>query len=272
MFDYDAELSRYHARLLEALDIGPDDRVLDVGCGTGQTTRAAARAAFAGHALGIDVSAPMLTAARRLTAAEGPANAAFERGDAQVHPLPAAHFTIGLSRFGTMFFADPRAGFANIARALRPGARLVQLVWQDSSRQEWDSAVQQALADELGAAPPTPAADTAFSMADPAKVHAVLTGAGFVDVQLAEVSEPVYYGADAASALDALRSLRMTSELLRDLDDASADRALRRLHNILDARDEGGVWFDSSAWLVTARRHDALPESEPPPNSGRTIP
>jgi len=254
MFDYDAELRRYHARLLEAVDIDPDARVLDIGCGTGQTTRAAARAASGGDALGVDISAPMLERARRLTNLEGLANARFECGDAQVHPLPAERFTIGLSRFGTMFFADPSAAFANIARALRPDARFVQLVWQDGSRQEWRAAVQLALTDELGA-PSIPAADSAFSLADPAKVHAILSGAGFVDVQLAEVCEPVYYGTDGASALHAIRSLRMTSEPLRDLeDDASTDRALSRLRTIFRARDEGGVWFDSCAWLVTARR------------------
>ncbi|MGO4445048.1 class I SAM-dependent methyltransferase [Mycobacterium sp. 2YAF39] len=253
MFDYDAELRRYHARLLDAVDIHRDDRVLDIGCGTGQTTRAAARAASGGDALGIDISQPMLERARHLTKAEGLANASFELGDAQVYPLPEERFTIGLSRFGTMFFADPRAAFANVARALRPGARFVQLVWQGGDRQEWRAAVQLALADELDA-PPTPAARGAFSLADPANVHAILDGAGFVDVQLVEVCEPVYYGADPASALHAIRSLRAPRDPRDDLDDASTDRALGGLRSIIRAREEGGVWFDSCAWLVTARR------------------
>jgi ubiquinone/menaquinone biosynthesis C-methylase UbiE len=248
VFDYDAELRHYHRRLLEAVDIGPDDRVLDIGCGTGQTTRAAAHAAPGGHAIGVDVSAAMLAHARRLTNLEGVGNARFELGDAQIHPLALEHFTIGLSRFGTMFFADPRAAFANIAGALRPGARFVQLVWQDGGRQAWHTAVQAVLANDA-AAPSTPARRAAFSLADPAKVHTVMSGAGFVDVQLAEVREPVYYGADVAGALTAIRSLRMPD----DEDDASTDRALRRLEAIADVRDDG-VWFDSSAWLVIARR------------------
>ncbi len=258
VFDYDAELARYHARLLAAVDIDPPARVLDVGCGAGQTTRAVARAAFDGHAVGIDISAPMLAQARRRTSLDGLANATFEQGDAQVHPLPAQHFTVGLSRFGTMFFTDPGVAFANIAGSLRPGARFVQLVWQHSSCQEWSTVIHQALSDELGGEPSTPDTEAAFSLADPATVHATLTGAGFVDVQLAEVREPVYYGADASSALDALHSLRVTSDLLRDRDPASAERALSRLRTMLDARDSGdGVWFDSAAWLVTATRHAA---------------
>jgi SAM-dependent methyltransferase len=253
MFDYDAELRRYHPHLMAAADIDSDARVLDIGCGAGQTTRAAARAAAGGQATGIDISAPMLAQARRLIDLEGLANVTYECGDAQVHPLPTGRFTSGISRFGTMFFADPSAAFANIAEALCPGARFTQLVWQDGDRQEWLVAIQQALANK-----PSLRADTvegaAFSMADPAKVDAILTGAGFIDVSLASVREPVCYGTDTASALHAIQSLGMTEPALHDLDKTAADRALSRLRTVLDARNDNGVWFNSAAWLVTARR------------------
>lgn len=165
MFDYDAELRHYHERLQKAVDFDLDDRLLDTGCGTGQPTRAASRVAPGGHALGIDVSSPMLTQARRLAKRERLTNARSERGDAQTHPLPAEHFTIDLSRFGTMFFADPATAFTNIATALRPGARFVQLVWRDIDRQEWHTAVQQALTAGPGVRL-KPAKAAAFSLAD----------------------------------------------------------------------------------------------------------
>lgn len=253
MFDYDAELRRYHTLLLEAADIDPESRVLDVGCGTGQTTRAAGRAAPGGHALGIDISAPMLAQAHRLTDHEGLRNVTYERGDVQVHPLPPEHFTAGISRFGTMFFTDPSAAFANIARSMRPGASFTQLVWQHSSRQEWYVAIQQALTGGSGA--PTPPANApAFSLADPPTVNALLIGAGFVEVRVVQLREPVWYGADAESALQAIQSLGMTDRVLRDLDDTSAAHALSRLRTVLESREDDGVWFDSGAWLVTAAR------------------
>jgi SAM-dependent methyltransferase len=117
---YDADLRRNHERFMAAMRIGPGDRVLDVGCGVGQTTRQAARVAVSGSVLGVDVSESMLERARRLTAAAGLGNARYELGDIEVHRLPREHFDVVISCFGTMFFADPVAAFRNIARAARP--------------------------------------------------------------------------------------------------------------------------------------------------------
>ncbi|WP_433167558.1 class I SAM-dependent methyltransferase [Kribbella sp. CA-247076] len=233
MFDYDAELRRYHERLLTAMDVRPDDHVLDIGCGTGLTTREAAKTATAGSALGVDVSAEMLAIARQLSA--GLPNVRFEQADAQLHPFQPEHFSLAISRFGTMFFADPVAAFANVARALRPGARLVQLVWQDARQQEWYGEIRGTHAT---------AGEAAFSLADPATTERILADAGFTDVQLEDVREPVYYGADVETALDAIRTLQMGS-------DSDADRLRPMLEKHVSA---DGVWFDSRAWIVTAQR------------------
>ncbi|MFC6933602.1 class I SAM-dependent methyltransferase [Actinomadura yumaensis] len=120
---YDQVNGGFNAALLDAAALTAEDRVLDLGCGNGQVTRLAARRARA--ATGIDLSGPMLDRARALAAEEGVANVTFERGDAQVHPLPES--TAAISRFGVMFFADPVAAFANVARALVPGGRLAFL-------------------------------------------------------------------------------------------------------------------------------------------------
>ncbi|MGK3942638.1 methyltransferase domain-containing protein [Streptomyces caeruleatus] len=255
MFDYDSELARHHERLLEALGVRSGDHVLDIGCGTGLTTRDAARAASPGTALGIDVSGPMLERARRQAAAEGLRNIGFVQGDAQEHAFPPEHFTMAVSRFGTMFFTDPVAAFANIGRALRPGARFVQLVWQAAERQQWHTAIRAALSGGSAAPEPASPAGDPFSLGEPHVVADVLTRAGFTAVEVADVREPVRYGPDAERALAAVLQLRMAKELVTGLDAVSAERALERLRKTLEAHDTGnGVWFDSRAWLIVALR------------------
>jgi ubiquinone/menaquinone biosynthesis C-methylase UbiE len=251
---YDAELRRHNVHFRAAADVRPGDHVVDIGCGTGQSTREAARAAVSGSALGVDVSAPMLERARRLAEAEGLHNVTFDHGDAQSHRFPPARFDLCISRFGTMFFADPIAAFSNIGRAMRQGARLTMLVWQDSDRNEWFTAVRQALA---GSTPPTPTASDLepFSLADPTTTQRILTAAGFADVGFTAVHEPVYYGPDPDAAYNAVHRLRHARDLLASLDPATAEHAVDRLRATLVAHHaDSGVLFDSRAWIVTARR------------------
>ena len=254
LFDYDAELRLHNEHFRAAARVGSRDRVLDIGCGTGQSTREAARAAVDGSAVGVDISAPMLERARLLSAEQGLTNTTYQQADAQVHRFPAASFDLCISRFGTMFFADPVAAFTNIGRALRPAARLVLLVWQERDRNEWATAIRQALT----AAPVTSRGPDAFSLADPAVTEGILTAAGFADVSFTDVHEPVYYGPDSATAFDAVLRLLKFKDLLADLDAAAAEQARTRLRSTLDAHDSGGgVYFDSRAWIVTARRRQS---------------
>ena len=268
LFDYDAELRQHNRRLRAAAAVGSRDRVLDVGCGTGQTTREAARAAAAGSALGVDVSATMLDQARAISAADGIGNVMFERGDAQVHPFPRAHFDVCISRFGTMFFTDAVAAFTNIGLALRPAARLVLLVWQTADRNEWSTVVRGAFA--AGTPTPRPGPNP-FSLADPAVTESILASAGFTDIGFTEVAEPVYYGPTSDSAYEAILRLQEPSGLLSSMDPPAAERARQRLRAAVAQHQTGqGVFFESRAWLVTARRCSWVPGSgHPAPTRGQ---
>ena len=252
LFDYDAELRLHNELFRAAARVGPRDRVLDIGCGTGQTTREAAQAAVDASVVGVDLSAPMLERARRLSADQGLANVTYQQANAQDHRFPPPRFDLCISRFGTMFFADPVPAFTNIGCALRPAARLVLLVWHDRDRNEWASAIRQTLT--AGAAAPTRGADP-FSLADPTVTEGILAAAGFTDVSFADVHEPVYYGPDSATAFDAVLRLWEVKDLLAGLDAATAEQARTRLRATLAAHNtDGGVYFDSRAWLITARR------------------
>jgi SAM-dependent methyltransferase len=251
----------FNRPLLAAAAIGSEDRVLDVGCGAGQTTRLAARAAVRGSVLGLDLSAPMLARARGLAAEEGLDRIAFEQGDAQVHPLQAAAFDIAISRFGIMFFMDPVAGFANIGRALRPGGRLAFVCTSDPARCEWVQvygAVRAALLlpPQEATAPDGPGM---FSLSDPAVIRQALGAAGFDDVHTEPVEAVGNFGRDADDAADHLLGSGLGRQLVSLLDFAShpngSDRARTALSAALvEYERPTGIHLRTGAWLVTATR------------------
>ncbi|MGS0686289.1 class I SAM-dependent methyltransferase [Nakamurella sp. GG22] len=253
--DYDAELRRHNEVLRQVAGVRIDDAVIDIGCGTGHTTRQAARAARSGSALGVDVSESAIQRARHLALAQGIGNVSFDHADAQVYQFPQQRFDLAISRFGTMFFDDPPAAFANIGGALRPDGRLAMMVWQARERNEWAVAIRQSV--EAANRPGTAASDgpDAFSLGDPAVVEEVLRGAGFSGVSFNDVDEPVYYGHDVAAALDWVRGFSSISTILSRLDPAESAGAEDRLREVLAAHlHDDGVWLGSSAWIVTAHR------------------
>jgi SAM-dependent methyltransferase len=250
---FDASMARYHHPFLDAARIGDGTRVLDIGCGTGQTTRDAARRAPGGWALGVDLSSPMLELARRLAAEEGVDNARFLQADAQVHAFAPGGADVAVSRAGSMFFGDPVAAFANIAAALRPGGRLVLLTWQPVDRNEWLPAFAGALAAGRPLPVPPSGVPGPFALGDPERVRSLLGAAGFADVRCEDRREPLCFGAtpDEAHAF----VLGLLGWMLRGLDDAGAARATTALRDAMEAHDTAdGVLFGSAAWLVTAVR------------------
>jgi SAM-dependent methyltransferase len=250
---YDVELRAHHEHLRAAYGIRRGDEILDVGCGTGITTREAGRETAPGRVVGVDVSERMLERARELTAAERLENVSYELGDAQVSRFDPQRFDLAISRFGTMFFADPVAAFANIASALRTEGRLVSLVWQRRELNEWALAIDAALGD--AAEPPSPGADP-FSLGDAAATTEKLQRAGFAAVQFEDVHEPVLYGHDIDAALEFVSGFQAVTAALAGMSRDDATHAVDRLRHTLEQHygDDQGVAFDARSWLITARR------------------
>lgn len=252
--DYDAELQLHTAPLLAACAIRSREHVIDIGCGTGQTTRDAARLAVSGSALGVDITESMIRRAQELATAEGLRNVRFEYADAQVHSFQPQHYDVAISRYGTMFFADPVAAFRNIGSALRPGGRLVMMVWQAHEVNEWSVAVHEALAPYDLSPSAAPGAQEHFSLADPGTVERILDAAGFAGVQFKDVREPIYFGESMDAAVEWVRGFRFVRNILQRLDAAAAARLLASLRETLAKNcSERGVWFPAREWIVTAK-------------------
>lgn len=252
---YDAACRRYDPHLIDGADLTTTDRVLDVGCGTGISARDAVRVAAAGNVTGVDLSARMIAEARRRSTTAGLTNTSFVVGDAQVYPFDAAAFDVIISRFGAMFFGDPVAAFFNLARASRGGGRLALLSWQGLADNDWVLAVRETLASGRSLPEPPPGAPGPFGLADRSDVQRILTAAGFVDVEIVEVREPMYLGADGDDAFSFVAGLGLARGLLGGLDAGAREAALDELRRRLWGHATAdGVLLGAAAWLITARR------------------
>jgi len=254
---YDRMNEPFAALILAAAQLRPGRHVLDVGCGCGGTTLAAARVIAPGQAVGLDLSGPMLARARADAEAAGLRNAVFQQGDAQVHPLEAARFDTVLSRFGTMFFADPVAAFANIRSATRPGGRLVFVCWQPLAAQQWLLVPGAALAEHV----PPPAGFGSgdgpgmFAFSDPDRPREILAAAGWRDIEITAEHASILVGGGGSieDAVEFMRTGSMGRMMLAGADAGTFDRAVASVRTALAPyADADGVRMGAGVWLVQA--------------------
>ena len=244
---------RLTARLLAGAQIEDGETVLDIGCGCGDVTILAARAASGGRALGADLSQIQIAEARRLAASAGIANATFEVADAQVHPFQPGIYDLALSNFGVMFFEDPAAAFGNLRRALRRGGRLAFLCWRSRDENPFFTVgfAEAAAALNLRELPGPPAA---FSLAGTGRVRALLSGARFGGIEFAKVDEPMLIGRDVEDVIEYERASPSAIGLLTGLSAAQAAELAKHVRDSLtEYASPGGVVMPGAAWLVTAR-------------------
>lgn len=249
-------LEPFTAALMAAAAAQPGERVIDVGCGCGDTAIALARAVGpAGSVLGVDVSRPMLAAARSLAERGGFANVTFLEADAADAPLPG-NADLLFSRLGVMFFSRPGPAFVHLRESLRAGGRWAFVCWRTPRDNPWMTAplaaARRALAIEAPATDPN--APGAFSLADPDRIRGLLADAGFVAIDVQRFDVPILLGDDPRSAAQGALRLGPTARLAREQGPERAGEILAAVEAALApvADADGRVRLGASAWIVSA--------------------
>lgn len=253
-------LSRHSEAVMPLLEVQQGDAVLDVGCGFGDTAIAiAGRVGTKGSVLGVDCCEAFLDIARHRPEKMFAPNLRFESCDAE-RDLGDARFDFVFSRFGTMFFTNPVAGLRSMRRALKPGGRVAHIVWRNREDNPWLIAARDVVRQFLP--PPGPEAQTCgpgpFSMADEQTTRAQMEVAGFTDIAFRRIDAKVNVGRDIEDAVSFQLAIGPAGETYREAGTLGEARraeivlALSDLFEEVIAR-EGGLWMDSSSWLITAR-------------------
>lgn len=252
-------LSRHSDAILPKLTVNPGEHVMDAGCGFGDTAcMLAERVGSQGMVVGIDCCEQFLEFGREEAGKRGLNNVEFVLADLERYPVNG-EFDLIFSRFGTMFFTNPVAALRKMRQALRPGGRMINIVWRCRADNPWLSAAQGVVLHHLP--PPGDNAETCgpgpFSMADQSVVTAQLRAAGFEDIGFERVDAEIRMGNDIDDAIGFQLALGPAGEVVREAGDLAEQKQvviradlteLLRPHLRAD-----GVWMDSSSWVITAR-------------------
>lgn len=250
----DRMFAPFEPMLVEACLAAGGGRVLDVGCGTGAVTLAAARAlGAAARCTGVDVSAPMIALAQARAAAEA-VPVAFVQADAARHSFAPGTFDAIISRFGVMFFDDPTEAFVHLRSAARSGSTLRCVAWREAADNPFMTAAERAAAPLLpGPALRRPDGPGQFAFADPARVRAVLAAGGWQDIAIVPVDVACTF-----AAADLPVYLARMGPLARRLDTLADDALRAQVEAVVEAAfapfvQGDVVRFDAACWRIDAR-------------------
>lgn len=249
----DRQLEPLGRAAMDALAPQAGERILDIGCGCGQTTlELAGRVGPSGAVTGVDISRPMLEVARTRPRPAGAGVAEFLEADAQAHAFPPGAYDAVFSRFGVMFFNDPPAAFHNIRKALKPGGRLAFVCWRPYADNPWMCAPMEAAEPFLPSVEPSdPLAPGPFAFADPQRARAILSAAGFGDIAVRPV-DAMIGGSDLDQSVELAFNIGPLGRALRETPGA-ADKARDAVRTVLERYvTPDGLRMPSAVWVVTA--------------------
>ena len=254
----DDQLAPLGLAAMDSARVAPGERVLDVGCGCGQTSlQLAERVGTIGTVTGIDLSTPMLGRARERAAAAGLRNVAFENADAQTRAFSARSFDLMFSRFGVMFFVEPTEAFANLRGALREGGRLTFVCWRSLLKNEWLRVPLLAAATQVELpAPPAEDAPGPFSFARRERVEGILSGAGFRDLSIEPLDGELTVGGGAPldHAVDFMTQMGPAGRVLGEAPPDVRARAAEALREAIEPfAGPKGIRMTYAAWIVRGR-------------------
>ena len=241
------------------LPVKQGDHVLDVGCGFGDTAIKLGRTVGeTGRVVGVDCADAFLNFARNDAAAKGASNVSFVRADAEI-ALPEEEFDFVFARFGTMFFANPVAGLRNMRKALKPGGRMVHIVWRERAANPWLSMAKDVVLDFL----PQPGDDAStcgpgpFSMSNQEIVTKQMEIAGYTDISFERVDAPVMVGRDVADAIAFQLAIGPAGEVFREAGELAEERrpeieAALAKEIARQAIGADGIMMASSSWVISA--------------------
>ena len=253
----DQVLKPFEDLLVEAVSAGCGGRVLDVGCGTGSTTLAVARLLGAkGRCIGIDISDPMIAAARARAERES-TPASFVRANAQIHAFEPASFDMIISRFGVMFFDDSVRAFANLRRAVRDDAEFRFVAWRGAAENPFMTTAERAAAQLLPNLPARrPNAPGQFAFADQRRVYTIMEESGWAEIDIRPI--------DVACTLPEKELVRYLTRLgpvgliLQEADDRTRTQVIETVRAAFDPYVHGAeVRFVAACWMVGARAPSA---------------
>ena len=257
----DAQLEPVGRPALERLRVRPGERVLDVGCGTGQTSvELAKRVAPGGRVVGVDIAEPMVTGARQRAQQAGLDNLELMLGDAATQRFDTPFDAI-YSRFGVMFFSDPVAAFTNLHAQLKPSGRMAFVCWQALELNDWAfvpfAAARRLVPDQPLPALMQPGLPGPFFFSEPEFVRQVLTGGGFQNVEIVAHDLPVHFGAamNLSEAVDYAMQIGPAARLIGDADPALQPAFRAALTDAFApyVRAEG-VWMTARSLVVSCVR------------------